>query len=143
MEGQQREGAAHDQAHVRGKRIISIDLVGSTPLANDYEFEFARELITYEKLGSGPATDLLIVSLSANDILGHQVGPDSAEMQAMALAMDRQLAGFFEFLGHQMGLANVWIALSADHGIAPLAAVRGRVALSRCEHFRATKYARK
>jgi arylsulfatase A-like enzyme len=103
-----------------GKKDNFYDLVGSTPLANDYEFEFARELITYEKLGSGPATDLLIISLSANDILGHKVGPDSAEMQAMALAMDRQLAGFFEFLGHQMGLANVWIALSADHGIAPL-----------------------
>ena len=77
-------------------------------------------LITYEKLGNGPATDLLIISLSANDILGHKVGPDSPEMQAMALATDRQLAGFFEFLGHQIGLANVWIALSADHGIAPL-----------------------
>ncbi len=103
-----------------GKPVNFYDLVGSTPLANDYEFEFARELITYEKLGNGPATDLLIISLSANDILGHKVGPDSAEMQAMALTMDRQLAGFFEFLGHQIGLANVWIALSADHGIAPL-----------------------
>jgi arylsulfatase A-like enzyme len=103
-----------------GKQANFYDLVGSTPLANDYEFEFARELITYEKLGSGPATDLLIVSLSANDILGHKVGPDSAEMRAMALSMDRQLAGFFEFLGHQIGLANIWIALSADHGVAPM-----------------------
>jgi arylsulfatase A-like enzyme len=105
---------------VEGKGGNFYDLVGSTPLANDYEFEFARELITYEKLGNGPATDLLIISLSANDILGHKVGPDSPEMQAMALAMDRQLAGFFEFLGHQIGLANIWVALSADHGIAPL-----------------------
>jgi arylsulfatase A-like enzyme len=105
---------------VEGKGSNFYDLVGSTPLANDYEFEFARELITYEKLGNGPATDLLIISLSANDILGHKAGPDSAEMQAMALATDRQLAGFFEFLGHQIGLANIWIALSADHGIAPL-----------------------
>lgn len=103
-----------------GKQVNFYDLVGSTPLANDYEFEFARELITYEKLGNGPATDLLTISLSANDILGHKVGPDSLELQAMAMAMDRQLAGFFEFLGHQIGLANVWIALSADHGIAPL-----------------------
>ena len=47
----------------------------------------------------------------------------------MALAMDRQLAGFFEFLGHQMGLANVWIALSADHGVAPLASVAARLHL--------------
>jgi arylsulfatase A-like enzyme len=105
---------------VEGKGGSFYELVGTTPLANDYEFEFARELMTYEKLGNGPATDLLIISLSANDILGHKVGPDSGEMQAMALATDRQLAGFFEFLGHQIGLANIWIALSADHGIAPL-----------------------
>ena len=71
---------------VEGKPGSFYELVGSTPLANDYEFEFARELITYEKLGNGPATDLLVISLSANDILGHKVGPDSPEMQAMALA---------------------------------------------------------
>src|ERR1022692_4477609 len=70
-------------------------LVGSTPLGNDYEFEFARELITYEKLGDGPATDLLVISLSPNDILGHEVGPDAPEMQAMALAIDKELADFF------------------------------------------------
>jgi len=38
-------------------------------------------------------------------------------MEAMALALDRELADFFNFLGHQIGLANIWIALSADHGI--------------------------
>ncbi len=103
-----------------GKQGTFYELVGSTPFANDYELEFARELITYEKLGEGPTTDLLIISLSANDILGHKAGPDSPEMQAMVLATDRQLAGFFDFLGHQLGLANVWISLSADHGIAPL-----------------------
>ena len=112
-----------------GKTGSFYELVGATPFANDYEFEFAKELITYEKLGSGPATDLLIVSLSANDILGHKVGPDSPEMRAMSLAMDRQLAGFFEFLGHQIGLANVWIALSADHGVAPLPTVAARLHL--------------
>ena len=38
----------------------------------------------------------------------------------MALALDRELADFFNFLGHQIGLANVWIALSADHGVSAL-----------------------
>ena len=98
------------------------DVVGQTPLANDYEFEFARELITNEKLGSGPATDLLIISLSANDILGHRVGPDAPQMHAMAMAMDRQIAEFASFLGGHLGLANVWMALSADHGVAPVPA---------------------
>jgi len=96
------------------------DVVGATPFGNDYELEFARELVLYEHLGTGPATDLLSVSLSANDILGHEVGPDSPQMEAMALALDRQLADFFNFLGHQLGMANVWIALSADHGVTPL-----------------------
>jgi predicted AlkP superfamily pyrophosphatase or phosphodiesterase len=96
------------------------EVIGSTPFANDYQFEFAKELVLYEKLGAGTSTDLLVISLSANDILGHQVGPDSPQMRSMALELDRSLAEFFNFLGHQIGMANVWMALSADHGIAPL-----------------------
>ncbi len=115
------------QMNKKGKPMGFYELVGSTPFANDYEFEFARELMTYEKLGQGTATDLLVISLSANDILGHQVGPDSPEMQAMALALDKQFAEFFDYLGHQIGLANVWIALSADHGVAPVPAAASKL----------------
>src|SRR2546429_1507217 len=96
------------------------EVVGSTPFADDYQLQFAKELVLYEKLGAGLATDLLVISLSANDILGHEVGPDSPQMRSMALELDRRLAEFFGFLGHQVGMANVWMALSADHGIAPL-----------------------
>ena len=103
-----------------GKPVDYFDLVGSTPYANDYEFEFARELIEQEKLGQGTATDLLVISLSANDILGHQVGPDSPQIHAMALALDRQIGDFMGFLARQFGLPQVWVVLSADHGIAPL-----------------------
>jgi predicted AlkP superfamily pyrophosphatase or phosphodiesterase len=95
-------------------------VVGSTPFGNEYEFEFAKELMTHENVGRGPATDLLSISLSPNDILGHQVGPDSAEMRQMALDLDREIADFISFVGHQIGLANVWFALSADHGISSL-----------------------
>ena len=98
-------------------------IVGGTPFANDYQLDFARALITNEKLGQGPATDLLVISLSANDILGHRVGPDSPQIQAMTLAIDHQLASFFGFLGKQIGLGNVWLALSADHGVSPLPSV--------------------
>jgi hypothetical protein len=103
-----------------GKPAGFYEVVGSTPFANEYQFEFAKELVLYEKLGAGPVTDLLVVGLSANDILGHGVGPDSPQMRSMALELDRQLAEFIGFLGHQVGMANVWMALSADHGIAPL-----------------------
>jgi len=104
----------------KGEDAGFYEVIGSTPFANEYEFEFAKELVVYENLGGGQATDLLAISLSPNDILGHQVGPDSPEMAAMALALDRELADYFNFLGHQIGLANVWIALSADHGVSAL-----------------------
>jgi arylsulfatase A-like enzyme len=91
-------------------------IVGSTPFGNQYTLEFARELIVNEKVGSGPATDLLILSLSASDLLQHNAGPDSSEAGAMVRAMDRQLADFVDFLGRQLGLANVWMVLTADHG---------------------------
>src|SRR5258708_21316059 len=110
-------------AHRKGKDGSDAgfyEVVGYTPFGNEYEFEFAKELMVYENVGRGPATDLLSISLSPNDILGHQVGPDSPEMQAMALELDRELADFFNFLGHQIGLANIWVALSADHGVSSL-----------------------
>jgi predicted AlkP superfamily pyrophosphatase or phosphodiesterase len=110
-----------------GRQADFYESIGSTPFANDYELEFARDLITDERLGTGPATDLFILGLSANDLLGHQVGPDSPEMQAMVLATDRQLASFFDFLGQRLGLANLWMALSADHGIAPLPRVAAQL----------------
>ena len=95
------------------------EIVGATPFANQYELEFAREMIAQEKLGQGSTTDLLLISLSANDILGHKVGPNSDESRAMVQSLDRDLADFFSYLGQQVGLGNVWIALSADHGVSP------------------------
>jgi arylsulfatase A-like enzyme len=111
----------------RGSSAGFMEVIGSTPFANDYEFEFAKQLLGNEKLGRGAVTDLLVIGLSANDILGHEVGPDSVEMDGMLLATDHQLAEFFQFLGHEMGLANVWLALSADHGIASLPSVAAKL----------------
>ncbi len=105
------------------------DIVGGTPYGTDYQLEFVRELIAREKLGTGPATDLLIIGLSATDVLGHSVAHDSPLMNAMVERLDRQLAEFFGFLGRQIGLANVWMALSADHGIAPVPDNAGRLRL--------------
>jgi predicted AlkP superfamily pyrophosphatase or phosphodiesterase len=103
-----------------GTPIGFYDAVGITPFGNDYEFDFARALIEHENLGKHETTDLLVLSLSAFDILGHKVGPDSPEQLQMLLTLDKQLADFFGYLDKQVGLANTWLALSADHGIAPL-----------------------
>ena len=98
--------------------------MGRTPAANSYELDFARALITGEQLGRHPVTDLLVISLSANDILGHQSGPDSPQARQMVDSLDQQLDSFFSWLDKNIpdGLANTWIALSADHGVAPVPA---------------------
>jgi hypothetical protein len=100
------------------------EAVGSTPAGNAYELDFARALITGEQLGSHPVTDMLVISLSANDLVGHRDGPDSPQARQMVDTLDQQLDGFFSWLDKNIpgGLANTWIALSADHGVAPVPA---------------------
>ena len=73
-----------------------------------------------------PVTDMLTLSLSANDILGHAVGPDAAAQHAMVDSLDTDLDSFFNWLDTHIdgGLGNVWIALTADHGSRPFLAKR-------------------
>jgi predicted AlkP superfamily pyrophosphatase or phosphodiesterase len=90
-----------------------------TPFMNEIELAFATEAVRNEKLGQGPETDLLTVSLSVNDYIGHQYGPYSPQVADTTLRTDRELAKFFDNLDKLVGLDNVWITLSADHGVAP------------------------
>lgn len=108
------------EAKVEGTKQF-FNQVGKTPAANGYELDFAKSLIKGEKLGQHGVTDLLLVSLSANDLQGHQFGPDSPSEEQMILALDRDLDGFNTWLDQNVGLNNVWMALTADHGVAPVA----------------------
>jgi hypothetical protein len=110
-----------------GKEASFYELVGPTPWGNDYTVDIAKQIIDNEKLGSGTVTDLISVSFSSPDILGHKVGPDSLEHKAMLLALDRTLAGFFQYLDTKVGTGNWAIAFSADHGIAPMAEFAGKL----------------
>jgi Type I phosphodiesterase / nucleotide pyrophosphatase len=106
--------------------------VGGTPAANEYELDFAESLIQGEQLGEHDVTDLLTISLSANDIMGHAQGPDSPDEHEMVDNLDTQLDTFFTWLDKNIpgGLANVWIALTADHGVAPVPATAAQYGLN-------------
>ena len=93
--------------------------VDNTPYMNQLELGFASAAIRSERLGRGPETDLLTLSLSVNDYVGHRFGPYSEQVADTTLRTDRYLAAFFDDLDKQVGLSNVWITLSADHGVAP------------------------
>jgi hypothetical protein len=96
--------------------------VGSTPASVSYQLDFAKALIEGEHMGHNQAgvTDLLTISISSTDILGHAVGPDSPQQRAMIDAADGQLDSFFTWLDHYIGLKNVIVAFTGDHGVAPV-----------------------
>jgi predicted AlkP superfamily pyrophosphatase or phosphodiesterase len=91
-----------------------------TPFANDYLVDFARAAIENEGLGADDTTDLLTISFSSNDLVGHQYGPYSHEVHDITLRTDRTLAALFSYLDQKIGVNNYVVALTADHGVAPV-----------------------
>lgn len=98
-----------------------------SPFSNDVVADFAMRAVTAEGLGRDTVTDLLAIGFSANDRAGHAYGPDSHEVMDITIRTDRTLARLFGFLDRTVGLANVIIVLTADHGVAPLPEVFGRL----------------
>lgn len=100
-----------------------------TPWSNDIELDFARRLIVEEELGGDDVPDILVVSLSGNDYVGHDYGPYSHEVLDMTLRTDRQLADFFDFLDERVGPDNALVVLTSDHGVAPIPEESARLGL--------------
>jgi predicted AlkP superfamily pyrophosphatase or phosphodiesterase len=88
----------------------------NSPLANDWLFDSAQKLIAAEGLGQDQIPDILALNLTPNDYIGHSFGPDSAEILDVIVQTDRQLSRFFNHLNSTIGLSNVTIVLTADHG---------------------------
>jgi arylsulfatase A-like enzyme len=68
-------------------------------------------------LGRGPATDVLAISLSSTDAVGHRYGPDSRELHDQIVRLDRSLGAFLDSLYALRDSASVIVALTADHGM--------------------------
>jgi predicted AlkP superfamily pyrophosphatase or phosphodiesterase len=91
-----------------------------TPYANDLVLNFAKEAIRNEQLGKDDDTDVLTISFSGNDYVGHRYGPYSQEVMDVTLRFDQQLADLLDFVDAQVGLKNTLVAFTADHGVAPI-----------------------
>jgi predicted AlkP superfamily pyrophosphatase or phosphodiesterase len=91
-----------------------------SPFHNDLLELFAEAAIEGEQLGADDVTDVLTVSFSANDRIGHSVGPDSPQVRDISVWTDRTLGKFFDYLDKKVGAGNYLIVLTADHGVAPL-----------------------
>lgn len=88
-----------------------------SPWGDRFTYEFAKELIANEQLGADDDVDYLSISFSCTDYIGHLFGPNTLEYEDQIFNLDKTLSDLFAYIDENIGLDNVLIVLSADHGV--------------------------
>ena len=101
------------------------DLAGY-PFMDQLTLSFALEGVRQMKLGEGPGTDLLAISLSTTDAVGHAYGPDSREIHDQILRLDRYIGAFLDTLFTLRDSTRIVISLTSDHSVTPLPESKSR-----------------
>ena len=101
-----------------GREFYSV--LDYSPFSNDLLVGFAQAAIENENLGTDADTDVLSVSFSANDYIGHRFGPYSQEVMDITLRTDGQIGTLLDFINAKIGLQNTLVVFTADHGVAPI-----------------------
>lgn len=91
-------------------------IIRNTPFGNSLTLDMAKAAIDGEQLGADDETDLLAVSCSSTDYIGHQVGTHAIETEDTYLRLDKAIADFLTYLDSKAGKGNYLVFLSADHG---------------------------
>lgn len=92
--------------------------VSTTPFGNTITTEMAKAAILAEQLGKGVVTDMLTISYSSPDYIGHSFGPNSWEIVDNYVRLDEELGQFLNFLDAQVGKGAYTVFLTADHAVA-------------------------
>jgi predicted AlkP superfamily pyrophosphatase or phosphodiesterase len=98
--------------------------VFGSPFGNDLLESFASAALENEHLGQRGVTDLLSVSFSSNDSVGHTYGPDSPEVRDVSVRTDRVIGRLLARVDQLVGLDHAIVVLTADHGVAPMPEVQ-------------------
>ncbi|MAW21625.1 MAG: alkaline phosphatase [Flavobacteriales bacterium] len=91
--------------------------IKSTPYGNTILKDLAIEILKKEKLGQGNQTDILTLSFSSTDYIGHQYGPHAAEIEDTYLRLDKDLEEIIKQIDNTVGSDNVVLFITADHGV--------------------------
>ena len=100
--------------------------ISTTPYGNSLIEELAKQAIVSESMGLDEITDLLAISFSSPDYIGHSFGPDSWETMDGYIKLDELLADFFNYLDKQVGKDNYTVFLTADHAVANIPAFNSK-----------------
>ena len=105
--------------------MIAARSAAAFPWMDEMTLAFALEGVQHLALGAATdRTDLLAVSLSTTDAIGHAYGPDSRELHDQILRLDRELGVFFDSLFKLRDERRIVVALTGDHGMSPLPAIK-------------------
>ena len=94
--------------------------VYGSPFGNDLLADLAKRALAAERLGQRGVTDLLSVSFSSNDSVGHTFGPDSPEVHDITVRTDAAIGRLLAEVDERVGLDRTLVILTADHGVSPL-----------------------
>lgn len=97
-----------------------LSAVYTSPFGNELLIDLAERAIAAEHLGADAVPDLLSLSFSSNDAVGHAWGPDSQEVLDVTLRSDRVMKRLLDVLDAKVGQGRYVLVMSADHGICPL-----------------------
>jgi predicted AlkP superfamily pyrophosphatase or phosphodiesterase len=92
-------------------------LIRVTPYIDEITVAFALHGVQALRLGTGPQTDVLAVSLSSTDYVGHGFGPDSREMHDQVLRDDRTVGVLLDSLYRLRDSSRIVVVLTSDHGV--------------------------
>lgn len=113
--GAEQKGFPYNLSQFIGKDYGKIS---STPYGNNIVAEMAEKALVSEQLGKDDITDLLAISFSSPDYIGHSFGPNSWEILDSYIKLDAVIAQLFESLDKQVGKNNYTVFLTADHAVA-------------------------
>jgi hypothetical protein len=102
------------------RKSVYYSALTSSPFGNDVLLDLALRAIDAERLGTRATPDLLCLSFSSNDLVGHAWGPDSQEVLDITLRSDGIVRRLLDHLDARVGKGRYVLALTADHGVCPL-----------------------
>lgn len=106
--------------------VAAASRVRVTPWMDDITLALALDGVQALSLGQGTRTDVLAVSLSATDLIGHSFGPDSKEIHDQILRLDQSLGAFVDSLFKMRDSLRITFALTSDHGVGTIPEIAGR-----------------
>ncbi|RZV65571.1 MAG: alkaline phosphatase family protein [Flavobacteriaceae bacterium] len=92
------------------------DILRTTPFGNSIVTDFAIEAIKGENLGKDDFTDVLAISYSSTDYIGHNFGVNSKEIQDTYIRLDKEIERLLDYLDSKVGEGEYTLFLTSDHG---------------------------